>query len=372
MPRLMIEGSIPYMRDLKALELFDEVQYIHNAELKNEHLSQTDAMIVRSITRCNAELLQDTPVQFIATATAGFDHISTDYCQEHNITWTTAKGCNATAVAQYVWAALSHLSIKDDWQFADKTIGIIGVGCVGKEVERIARAVGMNVLLNDPIRAEHEGVEAFVSLEEIQAKADIITLHVPLTKEGNYPTYHLVDDDFLKACQKPIILINACRGAVTDSSALITAKDNKSISRLVIDCWEHEPNINQDLVALAELVSPHIAGFSAEGKFRGARMSLDAILKHFGLTAEGVYDTSSVLGEVPDKCIKLDNEDKHYYAKALLHTLDPLKIDGLLRQAPQSFEAIRKGYIYPREMEAYIVEGATAEQVQVLKKIGFQ
>ncbi len=370
MARLMIEGSIPYMREIKGLEQFEAVDYIENAELTAEHLKDTDAMIVRSITKCNENLLRGTKVQFIATATAGFDHIDKDYCSAHQIDWQSAKGCNAIAVAQYVFSALSHLSLGDKWNFSDKTIGIIGVGCVGKEVEKIATALGMKVLRNDPPRAEQEGQSGFVSLKKIQEEADIITLHVPLSRDGNYPTYQMIGLDFLKGCKQKPILINACRGDVTPSYDLLVAKTEGLISRLVIDCWENEPVINKALLNEADLVSPHIAGFSAEGKLRGGRMCLSAVCERFGIEIDGLMDTS-VLPEPEVEVIESKGKDDEFIARCFLHTLNPVLTDKALRNEAEAFEKLRKAYVYPREMSAYKVRANNAELRKKLQDIGF-
>ncbi len=366
----MIEGSIPYMRGIKTLEQFDAVDFIENAKLSAEKLKDTDAMIVRSITKCNEDLLFGTKVQFIATATAGFDHIDRDYCAANQIDWTNAKGCNAIAVAQYVFAALSHLSLSDKWNFSDKTIGIVGVGCVGREVEKIALALGMKVLRNDPPRAELEGEEGFVSLKRIQEEADIITLHVPLSKDGAYPTYQMIDLNFFKGCKQKPILINACRGDVTPSNDLLEAKAEGLISRLVLDCWENEPTINKALLNETDLASPHIAGFSAEGKLRGGRMCLAAVCERFGLEIDGVMDTS-VLPKPDVELVESKGNDDEFIAHCFLHTLNPIITDEALRKEAMDFEKLRKAYVYPREMSAYKVQANCTELRRKLQAIGF-
>ncbi len=371
MARLMIEGSIPYLRDIEGLEQIEQVDYIENANLTAEKLKDTDAIIVRSITKCNESLLSGTKVKFIATATAGFDHIDQDYCEAHQIEWQSAKGCNAIAVAQYVFASLSYLALKDKWSFKDKTIAIIGVGAVGKEVEKIALALDMKVLRYDPPRAEEEGDDAFVSLEQIQEEADIITLHVPLTKEGKYPTYQMIDWDFLDACERQPILINACRGDVTPSDDLFMAKTQGAISRLVVDCWENEPEIDELLLNETDLASPHIAGFSAEGKFRGGRMCLDAICKRWGIEIKDLMKPT-VLPKPKQELIESQGDDDEFIAHCFLHTLDPTITDKALRSKPKDFEKLRKSYVYPREMSAYSVQTDKPELKKKLSGIGFQ
>ncbi len=367
----MIEGSIPYLRDIEGLEQIEQVDYIENANLTAEKLKDTDAMIVRSITKCNETLLSGTKVKFIATATAGFDHIDEEYCAAHQIEWQSAKGCNAIAVAQYVFSSLSYLALKDKWNFKDKTIAIIGVGAVGQEVEKIAEALEMNILRYDPPRADEEGREAFVTLEQIQEEADIITLHVPLTKEGKYPTYQMIDWDFLEACERQPVLINACRGDVTPSDDLFMAKNQGIISRLVIDCWENEPQIDDLLLGVTDLASPHIAGFSAEGKFRGGRMCLEAICKRWGIEIKDLMKPS-VLPKPKVEVIESYGSDDEFIARCFLHTLDPLVTDKALREKPNDFEKLRKSYVYPREMSAYKVRVAESSLRKKLEGIGFQ
>ncbi len=367
----MIESSIPYMQGIEGLERLGDIMFLPNNELSAERIQDCDALIVRSITKCDEAVLKDSQVKYIATATAGFDHIDVDYCTKSGIEWTTAIGCNARAVAQYVCSALSSLSLWDDWSFSDKVIGIIGVGHVGRELEQMARALGMKALLYDPLRAEVEGIEAFVSLEQIQEEADIISLHVPLTKTGAYPTYRMIDWNFLNACQRKPILVNACRGAVTPSEDLLRAKAEHKISRLVLDCWENEPRISWELSQIADLISPHIAGFSAEGKLRGGRMCLQALADFWGVGLKGLMDTS-VLAEPKEACIRLDESEPHFLARCLLHTLDLEPLSKTLQASPERFEELRKAYVYPREMSAYQVLINSNQYQKQLEALGFE
>ncbi|KGN83714.1 4-phosphoerythronate dehydrogenase [Porphyromonas sp. COT-290 OH860] len=369
-PRLVIEGSIPYLRGVA--ESIGEVTYLDNADFSPHTLAQADALIVRSITRCGRELLEGTPVRFIATATAGADHIDAEYCLSAGITWTNAPGCNATAVAQYVMSALSRVSLEAGEPLEGKTIGIVGVGHVGREVLRLSLAMGLRPLLYDPPRADEEGSEAFCSIEQIQSEADIITLHVPLTRGGRYPTYGMVNDHFVAQCRRSPILINACRGAVTNTDSLIRGRTQGLLSRLIIDCWEGEPSISPELLALADIATPHIAGFSADGKFRGARMSLEAVARYYGQPSEGLLESDDVpqpeypfldLRRVPQsECLR----------RAMLHSFDPIHIDSKLRAEPSRFESLRKHYDYPREMQAYTAIAPEGEDMaRRLRVLGF-
>lgn len=366
MIKVIAEASVPYLRGV--LEKYAEATYLDNEQITNEQVRDADALIVRSITKCNASLLTGSKVSFIATATAGTDHIDAAYCDANDIAWDSAAGCNAIAVAQYVFSSLSLLSLKHSFSLGHKTIGIIGVGHVGKQVERIARILGMQVLLYDPPRAEIEGIEGFCSLEEIQREADIITLHVPLTQETN----QLVDNTFIEKLERKPILINACRGAVTNSEALIKGKTQGLISHLIIDCWEGEPNIKQELLDQADIASPHIAGFSAEGKHRGARMALLALCKHFGLEQDEDLLIPHELAP-PKAMIDIDGYNREDAIQhAFLATFDPSTVDKMLRSRQHSFEYLRKHYSYPREMTAHHIRCSDGEMRTKLEMIGFK
>ena len=231
--KIVADSYIPFLKGL--LDDVAQVEYLPPADITAEAVKDADALIVRTRTKCNEALLKDSKVRFIATATIGYDHIDTKYCAENGIAWTNCPGCNADSVNNYIHAALT--TIFDELK--GKTIGIIGVGNVGSRVERMALSLGMKVLLNDPPRAEKEGDAGFVSLKEIQEKADIITVHTPLNKE----TFHLIDEDFLSSCKNTPLIINAARGEVCDTMSLLNYK-----GEIVLDCWEEEPNINLELL----------------------------------------------------------------------------------------------------------------------------
>lgn len=372
MIKVLVEASVPYVRGV--IERYTEAVYVHNADICRDTLKGVDAMLIRSITRCDESLLRGSSVKFIATATAGVDHIDHHYCEATGIKWTNAAGCNAMAVAQYVASSLSLIQIEHGLSLRGKTIGIIGVGYVGKLVEQVALAFGLKPLLYDPPRAEKEPEHhhLFSALERIQSESDIITLHVPLEKGGKHPTYHLVDDVFLSKCTKKPILINACRGGVVETSALIKAKNEGKISQLVIDCWEGEPRISTELMGLTEVATPHIAGFSADGKHRGARMALLAIGRHFGIKMPLELLIPTEL-PTPLEPIPFDTFPKEYaLALTQLQTFNPKDIDNALRQAPQQFEELRRAYLFPREMGAYQVTGAKGDDQDALKRLGYK
>lgn len=364
--RVVIEASVPFLRGV--IENYAEAIYLDNKDINNESIRQADALIVRSITKCNEELLSGTSVRFIATATAGVDHIDANYCKREGILWRNAPGCNAIAVAQYVFSSLSRIALNTSKSLIGKTIGIIGVGHVGSQVERIARSIGMIPLLYDPPRAQVEGKELFTELDELLERSDIITLHVPLTKE----TKHWVTKDFLVKCKRSPIFINACRGAVCESEALIWAKEQGIIQELVLDCWENEPYISKELLRYTDIASPHIAGFSADGKHRGSRMALLALSGFYSLGVPKELLLPQEL-EAPAKPIDLIGDDaSQQISYAFLSTLDLQDLTLRLKQNPQDFELLRKSYIYPREMSAYCIGEVDATLRDTLKGIGFK
>lgn len=366
MIKVIIENSVPYLKGIA--ERYVSPIYLDNDDIIPENINEAEAMIVRSITKCNASLLRGTPIKYIVTATAGTDHIDSTYCTENAIAWDSTPGCNAIAVAQYVFSTLSLLSIKHGFSLLGRTIGIIGVGHVGREVERISKALGIRTLLYDPPREAQEGSDLFVPLSRIQEEADIITLHVPLTDTTKY----MVNDEFLVQCKRSPILINACRGLVCSSTALIRAKQKGLISHLIIDCWEGEPNINQDLLNNVDIASPHIAGFSADGKHRGARMALKALCEHFDIPYNNsLLEPRELLS--PQQPIDLSLFPlEEAIQNAFLATFDPRSIDMAMRGRVFNFESLRKHYHYPREMSAHQVIGGSVQERSILSEIGFR
>ncbi|HZH71558.1 MAG TPA: 4-phosphoerythronate dehydrogenase, partial [Mariniphaga sp.] len=208
--KIVIDDKIPYIRG--AFESLAEVVYLPGNKTTHQHIKDADAIITRTRTKCNEDLLKGSTVKFIATATIGYDHIDTDFCAKEGIEWVNAKGCNAESVNQYIASALFSWAVKNRIELKEKTIGIVGVGNVGSKVEKLCRAIGMKVLLNDPPRERVEGAEKFVALENIQKEADIITFHVPLNRTGPDATYHLADENFLQNLGKNPLIINSCRG----------------------------------------------------------------------------------------------------------------------------------------------------------------
>ena len=322
--KVIIDHKIPYIKE--AIEkIADDVVYLPGNAFTKEDVKDADALIVRTRTKCNRELLEGSQVKFIATATIGYDHIDTEYCREAGITWTNCPGCNAGSVEQYVHSALLLLEEKKGLDLKNATIGVVGVGHVGSRVARMAEELGMKVLLNDPPRAK-QGESGFVDLATIARECDVITFHTPLNREGIYRTYHLVDEDFLFSLERTPFVINSSRGEVVDTASLLVALAAGKVKAAVVDTWEYEPRISRELMEVAFLATPHIAGYSADGKANATRMSLEALCRFFGIEA--------------NFCILPPEGPKGY---------DPTQDSEWLKASPEKFEWFRGNYPLRRE-----------------------
>ena len=280
--KIIVEANIPYIKGL--LETFGEVIYLPAKSIDATAVKDADALFVRTRTRCDSTLLAGSRVKFVATATIGTDHIDLDYCRNAGIEVCNAPGCNAPAVAQYVFSVIGHYM--NGSPVKGMTLGVVGVGHVGSSIARWGERLGMKVLRCDPPRQRREGGE-FASLNDIAAKADFVTFHTPLTTGGENPTFHLADKDFFKAVRSCRLLINSARGGVVDETALKAALDEGSVMAAAIDCWEHEPAIDASLLDRLFAGTPHIAGYSKEGKMRATTMALEGFERHFGVTVAG-------------------------------------------------------------------------------------
>lgn len=366
--KLVADDKIPFLRGIP--ERFAQVLYLPVKEFKYENIKDADILMVRTPNKCTRELLENTQVKFIASTTIGFDHIDTGFCKEAGIKWTNAPGCNAISVAQYILSSLIELSRLKGFQLRDRVLGIIGVGNVGKQVERVCRAYGITCLLYDPPRAKQEGNGAFASMQEIAEQCDILTFHVPLTYEGEQATYHMANDAFFSSLAKKPYFINASRGAVHDTPALLRAKREGKIEEMIIDCWESEPNISQELLSETLIASPHLAGFSADGKANGTRMCLEAISKEFNIDIPDL-NTLTQPAKPKDPVIDLNSFPNERLENAILSTFSPLYEDQRLKGNPSLFEYLRTHYDNPREFAAYTVIHASPEEQSILKALGF-
>ncbi|MGM9802291.1 MAG: 4-phosphoerythronate dehydrogenase [Candidatus Limisoma sp.] len=325
--KIIIERNIPYIAG--ALERHGEVAYLPAGEITREAVADADALFVRTRTRCNADLLEGSRVRFIATATIGTDHIDLDYCRSRGITVVNAPGCNAPAVAQYVFAVVGSRFAGED--LGKLCLGVVGVGNVGSIVARWGERLGMTVLRCDPPRMRREGGD-FVDLRCIAEHTDIITFHTPLNLSGIDATYHLADADLLGRLTRCRLLINSSRGEVVDNAALAAAI-GKTVESAAIDCWEGEPAIDRDLLAKAFVATPHIAGYSSEGKKRATAMTLEAFARHFGVDVDAIPTI-----DAPARGADIDSIEQ------VTDTYNPLVDTELLRTSPDQFENLRNNY----------------------------
>lgn len=368
--KIIADKNIPYLKGIA--ELFGEVTYLDGAAFTQKTIKDADTLIVRTVTHFDENILKDTAVKLICSATIGYDHIDTGYCDSHGIAWTNAPGCNSGSVQQYITSVLITMSRKKGFSLKGKTIGIVGVGNVGKKVAKACEVLGMKVLLNDPPRQAVEEGDNFVSLQTIMDEADIITFHTPLTKDGEYKTCHLADADFFSSLKKKPVIINSARGGIIDTNAIKTALRKGEISGAVIDCWENEPDIDLEYLNMAEIATPHIAGYSADGKANATRMSLTAIADFYHLSEAPV---SLVKEPEPTNPVidmnKYTDQDNRIY-DAILETYNPVGDYSRLINNPATFKKLRNEYPLRREYFAYNIMNATDEEKDILNCLGFQ
>jgi len=371
--KFIIDDKIPYIQGV--LEPFGEVLYLPGSEITSAIVKNADALVIRTRTICNEQLLSGSSVKFIATATIGYDHIDTGFCRNAGITWVNAPGCNSGSVEQYLASALVTYAETKNLDLKDLCIGVVGVGNVGGKVARLCQLLGMKVLLNDPPRQRAESLPAFVSLDHIMAEADIVTLHVPLNMKGEDATYHLGNTGFFSGLQRKPLLINTCRGEVVNTAAIKTALAKGQVSEYICDCWEQEPDIDLQLLSSAWLATPHIAGYSRDGKAAGTRMSIQALSRFFGLSLNhwqpaGIEPSASPVFELtgPGK------NEQQLICEAILATYDIRSDDMALRKDPSLFEKLRGNYPVRREFSAYTIipRNVTPTVIKILKNIGFR
>lgn len=322
--KTIIEANIPYIHGL--IEPYSEVEYLESEDITPEAVRDADALLVRTRTRCDEALLGGSRVTFVGTATIGLDHIDLPWCAAHGIEAVNAPGCNAPAVAQWVLAVVARMMTKTP---ADTVLGIVGVGHVGSIVENWARAIGFNVLRCDPPRRRAEGGD-FIALNELIARADIVTLHTPLYREGPDATYHMVDARLISALRPNAILLNAARGAIFHTEEVLRALSARPDVRLAIDCWEGEPQLNEQLLRRAEIATPHIAGYSLEGKHRATSLVVSALARHFGLPID--------LGHIDMGTASRPSLQR------IAQSYDPMPDDAALRAEPTALERLRNHY----------------------------
>jgi erythronate-4-phosphate dehydrogenase len=396
--QIVADENIPFVRE--AFANLGKVRTVVGRHLTRADLGEAEVLLVRSVTQVNKKLLADSAVRFVGTATIGLDHIDLDYLQQQNIGFASAQGCNATAVAEYVISALLIVAQRQGFQLSDKTVGIIGCGNVGSRVLNKLKALGVDCIIHDPPKmlsslpfpnGEDEippssGLfqrrirgDLYVDLETVLS-ADIITLHVPLEKTGRYPTYHLVNADFLAKLRDDVILINTSRGAVVDEAVFLERLAARPTMTVILDVWNNEPHINLSLLQRAATGTPHIAGYSLDGKMRGTHMLYAAVCDYF----------KRALTWQPQSCLPSPLLTRLSFSKTVdddiaIHTAvmacyDVRRDDAALRRISQTthpgayFDNLRKNYPVRREFSCVEIELPTEKLALAarLRGLGFQ
>lgn len=340
--KIVADKAIPFLEGV--FEPYAEVVYLDGKSITRADVLDADALIVRTRTRCNAELLEGTSVKVIATATIGTDHIDFDWCRSAGISIVNARGCNAGGVMQYVFSALYGVASRKAIKLDGMTFGIIGVGNVGKKVERMARHLGFKVLLCDPPRAAVEGPENFCDLDYLLEHSNIVTMHTPLDDT----TRLMAGRDFFAKVLPGAFFINASRGEVVDEAALLEAMPK--LGAVIIDTWSGEPNINAELMAKVDIATPHIAGYSYQGKQNGTAMAVQAVARHFGIRDLYDFVPETDIPEHEAQRLDLRGLSQGEITALFQYNYPIFTDDFLFRMEPDNFEKMRSEYKYRREI----------------------
>ncbi len=353
---IIADENIPFVRE--AFSGLGRVLTMAGRDMKPEHVSEADMLLVRSVTRVGPELLAGSRVRFVATATIGFDHIDREYLDRHNIGFASAPGSNANSVSEWVTCALLEIATVHGLDLTGKTLGVIGVGNVGSLVARKAQALGLNLLLNDPPRARQEGSGQFVPLPELLEHCDIVTVHVPLNQSGADKTMGMVNREFIRAMRPGVIFLNSSRGAVVCEDELCAAIADGHIAHAVLDVWQNEPAISPLTLQAVDIATPHIAGYSFDGKVAGTLMIYEAASAFFNVPA--AWDPRLLLPapEVPVVEVNFKYENHEQALATVVRRVYDIRADHdrLLqlkdlstRDAGPYFTGLRKEY--PRRRE---------------------
>ncbi len=342
--KIVADKNIPFLEGV--FEPYAEVSYKDGKQICHEDVQDADVLLIRTRTHCDAQLLDGTAVKMIATATIGTDHIDLDYCQQHNIYVHSAAGCNSGGVMQYVFSALYGMAARKGINITGEVFGIVGAGSVGRKVERLARHLGFEVLLCDPPREAAEGNAdgKFCSLEELLSRSKVVTLHTPL----DATTRGMAGHDFFARMREGAIFINTSRGEVVDEEALLEALPK--LGAVAIDTWDHEPGVNRELLDKVDIATPHIAGYSLQGKQNGTTYSVQAVAHRFGIVS--LYDYIAEVASPEIQPVQLDFTGKNQgqIAAILQYNYPVFSDDFLFRMDPDGFERIRSEYRYRREI----------------------
>ncbi|KLN62984.1 4-phosphoerythronate dehydrogenase [Vibrio sp. VPAP30] len=371
--KILVDENMPYAEQL--FSQLGEVVLKSGRTLTADDLIDVDALMIRSVTKVNAELISKAnKLKFVGTATAGMDHVDQALLREKGIYFTAAPGCNKVGVAEYAFSVMMVLAQLHGFSVFDKTVGIIGAGQVGSYLQKCLEGIGINVLINDPPKQAEGDSRQFTPLSELLDQADIITLHTPITRDGEHPTHHLIDQAVLETLRGDQILINAARGPIVDNSALKTRLQKNDGFVAALDVFEFEPEVDMELLPLLAFATPHVAGYGLEGKARGTTMIFNSYCEF--LNNELRAHASDLLPIAPVPQLSLDRE----WDEATLHNITQLvydvrKDDALFRREiskPGSFDLMRKNYWDRREYSAVTLVGGESCNLSPLAKLGFQ
>ncbi|WBW62694.1 4-phosphoerythronate dehydrogenase PdxB [Klebsiella electrica] len=369
--KILVDENMPYAREL--FSRLGEVEAVPGRPVPVDALTGADALMVRSVTKVNEALLAGKAIQFVGTATAGTDHVDRAWLQQAGIGFSAAPGCNAIAVVEYVFSALLMLAERDGFALTDRTVGIVGVGNVGGRLQKRLEALGIKTLLCDPPRAEQGDEGDFRTLDELVEEADVLTFHTPLYKEGRYKTLHLADEALIRRLKPGSVLINACRGPVVDNGALLVCLQSGQALSVVLDVWEPEPDLNLALLDRVDIGTPHIAGYTLEGKARGTTQVFEAYSAFIGHPQQVALDTLLPAPEFGR--ITLHGALDQSTLKRLVHLVyDVRRDDAPLRKVagvPGEFDKLRKNYQERREWSSLYVQCSDVQAATLLRQLGF-
>lgn len=374
---IAVDEKIPYWE--QAFPRAGEVRLFSARKVNAVDLREADALVVRSVTRVDAGLLDGTQVRFVGTATIGMDHLDEEYLRRRGIYFTNAAGSNANSVAEHIIAALLFTAQRRQWDLTHKSLAVIGVGHVGSRVVRKAACLGIETVLCDPPLRETTGDKKYLYLKDV-LDADILTLHVPLTKDGPYPTWHMFDGAVLGRLTRRQFLLNTARGAVIDNRALKQTLLTRAIEGAALDVWEGEPRIDYELLRETDLGSPHIAGYSLDGKVRGTEMILEELCRFSDTPV--VWDTSGIYPPIARIAPAAETNRMDAIRSIVLQAFDILVPDANLRalaslapdQAASAFDRLRTEYPLRPEFRHFEValDKSSAGLAAPLTELGFR
>jgi erythronate-4-phosphate dehydrogenase len=377
--KIIADTNIPFVKECFASA--GEVILSPGRQMTPDLVRDADALLVRSVTPVNAALLEGSRVKFVATATIGFDHVDRAYLDSHGIGFASAPGSNANSVGEYIVAAMHVIATKKGFQLEGKSLGIVGVGNVGSRVEKKARALGMKVVLNDPPLARQTGDAKYRPLPELFS-CDFITFHVPLNKSGQDKTFHMADEKLFASLKPGIVFMNSSRGGVMETAAVKAAIKSGQFSACVLDVWENEPNIDAELLSMVDIASPHIAGYSYDGKVAGMIMIYEAFCRHFGLKATHTIDDFLPAPLTPTITIDGTGDNEQQIINQTVAKLYDIMADdkntrGILSlpaaEQGKYFDKLRKDYPVRREFQntRLVLKDASDSLAGKLRGIGF-